>query len=1368
MAMALNFSGMQQFNPHSDQSSLAVRWKDWLKRFNRCMVGLDIKVKARKRALLLYLAGPDVESIFATLPDTGEEDDYDKAAEKLTEYFAPKVNILYERHVFRQAKQHRGETIDQFHTRLRHLGATCNFTDLEEEIRTQIVEQCSSSRLRRKALREDTKLADLISYARSIELADQHTDAIEKHRQPEEKVYSNRKYQESAAPTAKKQPQVCYYCGGDYPHKNQCPATGKECKNCCKIGHFARVCKSNPSGKQPPTLRDTKQVRDQQYNSRVNNIKDEEKRDEAELGNRHKPTPPSTDESDSSENCFATSSTKKKQKQIPMVKLKLKGVQVPFLVDTGATVNILTKNDFDNICATTNQRIPLQKTKTSVYAFGSQEPVRLQGKIVTAIESKHRITATTVYVMKETTSLSSILSYETALDLNLITMRINKLSSKPEVNKDTSKQSSIHSQKDKDDHGQSAKMEALLRCNYPKAFEGIGKLKDHEQKIHINKDIPPVAQTYRRVPFHLRKQLDEWLDDYLEKDIIEAVSEESTDWVSGLVVTPKPRNPTEVRVCGDYRQANNAIKRERHPIPTVEELMENMDGATRYSKIDLKAGYHQIPLEKESRAITTFTTHRGLFRYKRLPFGINSASEVFQNAIETTIRGIDGVKNIADDIIVWGNTQQEHDQRVEQLFSRLQEKGLTVNPAKCLFNQKELWFYGFQLTPNGIKADPRKVDAIKNTTQPRDAKELRSFLGLANYCSKFIKNFSTLTAPMRELITKTATFKWRDVHQKAFEAIKQAIQKDCIMHFYNPEQETLLTVDASPVGLGAILSNVDTQGNIRNIAYASRSLSQVEQRYSQTEREALAVVWGCERFHLYLIGTKFTIATDHKALEVIYSAKSKPPARIERWVLRLQQYDFDIKHRPGDGNPADVLSRQPLLKATQKSNVADQYVNFVEQHAIPVAMNIDQIVVETKADVELQNTIENIQSGKWGRHHSMYSVRHELSVTANGLVLRGTKLVMPHKLRAGTLRLAHKGHHGIVKTKQALRTKVWWPGMDKDAKQYVQQCHACQCLGQTDPPAPLQPNKMPNKPWERLHMDFLGPYPSGETVLVVTDAYSKFPEVEIMTTTTAKAVIKRLDRIFATHGLPNEVRTDNGPPFNSKELEDYMQGRGIIFRTVTPLWPQANGEAESFMKPLGKAIKAAQLEGLDWKEEIYSFLLSYRTTPHSTTGVVPTQLLFNREVRNNIPLLAKEEEINYKELHKKAKENTEKKQQKAKIYTDAKRRARNSDIAIGNKVIVKQQRKNKFTSPFDPKPLTVTKINGTMVTAERKDYSITRNVSHFKKYLQNKRTADREDTHGHDGENEDTDDEIPGMPTQPVDPEPRRYPQRKRNKPRLY
>ena len=546
---------------------------------------------------------------------------------------------------------------------------------------------------------------------------------------------------------------------------------------------------------------------------------------------------------------------------------------------------------------------------------------------------------------------------------------------------------------------------ASLVKKYNHLFNGIGKLKNHQQKLHVDPNVKPVAQKPRRVPFHLRKQVSARIDELKKLDIIEPATGPTT-WVSPIVAAPKPHNSSEVRVCGDYRQPNLAITRERHPIPTVEELMEDMTGASVFSKIDLRAGYHQIELAEESRDVTTFCTHDGLYRYKRLPFGISSASEVFQNAIQQTLQNLKGVRNIADDVIVWGSTQEDHDRNLEALFKRLDESGLTLNEKKCEYNQPSLWFYGYILSKDGLSADPKKVDAILKTSIPRNASQLRSFLGLASYCARFIRNFASISSPLRELTKKNTKWQWTNVHQLAFDKIKTAIADDCIMAFYDPSKETTLTVDASPVGLGAILSQTQDDGTVRNISYASRSLTATERRYSQTEKEALAVVWGCERFHLYLIGKEFVLYTDHKPLETIYSPKSKPPPRIERWLLRLQQYQYRVKYRPGASNPADVLSRQPNESDKWSLNTADKYINFVQRHAVPKSMTLEEIVTATATDPELQALINAVQSGNWFDQKdpkyqytkAYHQLRNEFSVTDNGILLRDTRIVMPKSL----------------------------------------------------------------------------------------------------------------------------------------------------------------------------------------------------------------------------------------------------------------------------------------------------------------------------------------------------------------------------------
>ena len=388
-------------------------------------------------------------------------------------------------------------------------------------------------------------------------------------------------------------------------------------------------------------------------------------------------------------------------------------------------------------------------------------------------------------------------------------------------------------------------------------------------------------------------------------------------------------------------------------------------GAKVFSKLDLRSGYHQLSLAPESRYITTFATHEGIRRYKRLNFGTNSASEIFQHIISERICDIPGAINISDDIIVFGKTRQKHDQVLHTVLRRFANSGLTISPEKCELHKDSLTFFGLVFSANGVSPDPAKVKAIHDAHPPTSVGEVRSFLGMVTYCAKFIPNFSDVTKPLRELTKKDARFQWKDEHNQAFQKVKELLTSDTVMAYFDKTKQSELTTDASPFGLSAILSQHTHDCDDRQIvAYVSRSLTPVKQRYSQTEREALAIVWAVERLHTYLFGGHFKLYTDCKPIELILNnAKSRSPARIERWNLHLQEYHFTIVHTKGQNNPSDFLSRHPSPEVSHADEQsAESYVNFIASHSTPKAMSLDEIKQATKLDKTLQKLIELIRT----------------------------------------------------------------------------------------------------------------------------------------------------------------------------------------------------------------------------------------------------------------------------------------------------------------------------------------------------------------------------------------------------------------------
>ncbi|XP_015749500.1 PREDICTED: uncharacterized protein K02A2.6-like [Acropora digitifera] len=382
------------------------------------------------------------------------------------------------------------------------------------------------------------------------------------------------------------------------------------------------------------------------------------------------------------------------------------------------------------------------------------------------------------------------------------------------------------------------------------------------------------------------------------------------------------------------------------------------------------------------------------------------------------------------------------------------------------------------------------------------------------------------------------------------------------MKYFNPSFRTELIVDASPVRQGEVLTQVTAHGGTNIIAYASRSLTDCESRYSQTEREALAVVWGIEHFHLYLYGSSFKVIADHKPSETIFNNPTcKATARLERLQLRLQPCKTKSIYKPGVDNPADYMTRHTDPKQSQNfSHLSrvDAYINFVTTYVVPPAVTLQEVKDATAADETLQNLARVITNQRWhevGKDVSQYQqIKLELSIS-NGVILRGTRIVVPEKVQSQMVMLAHSGHQGIVKTKRFLRDSVWFPGIDKKVEELVKGCVPCQATNHDPKPASesLQMSPLPQGPSQELSMDFCGPFPNGDFLLVVTDDFSWFPKVEILRSTSAKAVTPHLDSILARQGITELVRTDNGPPFNSESFQIFATQLGFKHRRITPV-----------------------------------------------------------------------------------------------------------------------------------------------------------------------------------------------------------------------
>ena len=1316
--MAVALSGLPcvtTFDTVGEPETLSQRWTLWKAEYKLYVAASGISNKAQKRALLLHVGGPGLREIFSNFSaeQRGADDAFDTALALLDEYFKLKLNIPKARQNFLETVPEPGETVNNYIVRLKVLVKHCNYGDeSDNQVRDRVLSHIKDQNLKSKMYREENlslaKMTKIISEYHDKGAmvlvsgkSESKTEGDVKYVKSTKAQYQNKGDRSRGKPQGPKFQGKCWRCDTPGHMGKDCRISKNHvCEKCGYTGHFEIKCKTNANRETPQNHgygRGRGRGRGNRGGGRGRGTSRSVRPEENE-SDRDDPGAYYVFSVYETEYLF---NTRPNAKFEDVLNFSVNDTNVGLVVDSGAFYDMMSETDYKKL----EGKVRLEKCTKKLFSYASKNPLPVLG------QCKARITVPETGASRETDFIVipnaqvSLLSNKTSKELGVL---------KIGVNAGTPVNACRPSPGDKWPY---------LQDKYPSVFNGLGKLKDYQLKLHVDETVQPVIQSNRRIPFSRREKVSEKLVELEKLDVIEKVTG-PTRWLSPLVAVEKPNG--DVRICIDMRQPNQAIIRERHPVPTVEETIQEMSGGKVFSKLDLNMAYHQVELHPDSREITTFAGPDGLYRYKRLLFGVNMATEKFQQIISQVIKDCPGAYNMSDDIIIVGATQEEHDIRLEKVVQKLNEHGLTLNATKCQINVPELTYMGHVLTSRGLQVSDEKVKAIVNAPPPKDRSEVRSFLGLAQFCAKFIPNFASITSPLWDL-TGDVEWKWTESEENAFREVKSCLTRAPVMAYFTPGLPTRIVTDASPVGLGAILEQKQSDGEYRPVYYASRKLTDTESRYSQFEREALGVYWACKRFYLYLIGIEFEILTDHKPLVSVLGAKSKPPsARIERWLLQLQQYSYTITHIPGKANRADILSRTPVPDdattryVTEDCVRTDDYVYSVALGAIPAALVPSDVEKASAEDETLQIVRECIESGDWKRlTGTIYmAVKDELWIIGQ-IVMRGNRIILPEKLWEHTVKLAHEGHQGIVRTKSRLREKVWWPNIDKQVESFIKACYPCQLVARQPRPEPMISTQLPEGPWVDIAIDLLE-IPGGNHLLVVIDYFSRWPEVISVPKTDAHNIIKSMESIFQTHGLPESVRSDNGQPFASAEFGKFLSDLGIVHHKGVPYWPQSNGEVERFNGTVLKIIRIAGIEKKNWKSEMCNFLFHYRTTPHSVTGISPGELLMGRKLRDKLPKVTiASEKLSEGERRNLILERDAARKQKQKEYADKHRLAHTSDIHEGDTVLVKQLHKtNKLTPNFEPVPSQVIRKDGNAVIVQSPGGPMRmRNSAHVKKFI---------------------------------------------------
>ncbi|XP_060547527.1 uncharacterized protein K02A2.6-like [Pantherophis guttatus] len=1259
---------MSAYVPPKPFDPTREKWVSYLTRFECSLEASDMQGLSanRKRALFLSHCGPDVFEMAESLcePTPVQTVSWDTLMATLRAHYAPVPSKFVQRYQLRQRVQREGEPVSAYMASLRKAATHCDYRDLDDALLEQLICGVRDIRLQRRLLaKPDLTLAGALDEARAHEASTKAAETLQRPLTSKDNPKSAPVHREDAGSSSESESdedvfrmehqrkdtgsprRSCPSCGGHYDRLS-CKYREAICRRCEKKGHLARVCRAIlPRKHQPRERRSQPESTHQKQPTREGGAKKRREFEPRDGRSIH----------------IDQASAEIEDKVSTVVEIN--GKPCSMEIDTGSALSIMSwvtlkillpsfrKDQLSKkrlrILDYQGNRVPLEGVGTFRVTYGDYErdlPLTIVTKQLPSLLGMGWFRAlgmgfTGIHQMLKSSLKDSLLTefqdvfgdtlgkyVGTPISLNLdpnvaqIRLKARRVpfALKPKIDAELDKL---------------IKQGVLVPVDHAKwetpivtPVKSDGSIRIcADYKCTINKALQPSAYPVPIV-HHLLHSLGpgkffaklDLAQAYQQLPVDDATAEAQTIVTHrgafkctrlqfGVSVAPGLFQSTMERLlqglpgvvpyfddvlvsAQDERQLGDRVRNVLSRFREVGLRLKKNKCMIAVPSVEFLAqAYQQLPVDDATAEAQTIVTHRGAFKCTRLQFGVSVAPGLFQSTMERLLQGLPGV--------------------VPYFLKK----------NKCMIAVPSVEFLGYRVDGTGIHPTESKVRAIKSAPAPKTKAELQAFLGLLNFYSMFLKDKATVADPLHKLLGKNVPWVWGKPQAAAFEAVKRLLSEDSFLIQYNAALPLVLVCDASPVGVGAVLGHRLPNGLEAPIAFYSRTLSSAERNYSQLDREALAAIAGVKKFHEYLFGRQFELVTDHRPLLGLLAGDRPTPAalspRLTRWAIFLSAYSYQLVHRPGQTlGHADALSRCPLPDLLTNPTPEASVLLLDTLTLGPISSA--EVAKASARDPIIRTVMGWVLKG-WpvkvdgGDYQGFVNKRNEL-FTQGGCLLWGDRVVVPTKLRMRVLELLHEGHPGIVRMKSLARSYVWWPNMDQVISEWVGKCRPCQESRPDPPVAPIREWEKPKGPWGRIHIDFAGPF-HGQTFLIVVDAFSKWLEIILMPSTTAEAVIKALRKLFATHGLPDTLVSDNGPQFTATLFEGYLAGLGIRHALSAPFHPASNGLAERFVRTAKEAL--SRLDNGDWQARIDQFLAVQHATPCTATGRSPAELLMGRKLR---------------------------------------------------------------------------------------------------------------------------------------------------------